>query len=108
MSGGDGDGGDGDTTGEKEFKPRTKPAPESSGRQSEVVEHAGGGAVEVGEGVDEASWGLVEGGVEQEGEGELGGGVGEEVGGRLKEQGGGDVCGAEPRGGDVLYPRIFI
>ena len=44
VSGGDGDGGDGDTTGEKEVVPRTKPAPESSGRQSEVGEDVRGRA----------------------------------------------------------------
>ena len=36
--------------------------------------------------------------------------MGEEIeGGRLNEQGGGDVCGAEPGGGEVFYFReLFI
>ena len=44
------------------------------------------------------------------GDGEVHGEVGEamELVGRLKERGGEDVCGAEPGGGDVLYPRLFI
>ena len=83
MSGGDGDGGDGDTTGEKDYKPRTKPAPESSGRMEEVVEFAVGGAEEVGERVvGETEIG--KGGGEREGDGELDREVGEEVRGRLK------------------------
>ena len=79
MSGGDGDGGDGDTTGEKEYKPRTMPAPESSGMRSKVAKYAVGGEEEDGERVA-GEMGSGKGGDEREGDGERD----REVGGRLK------------------------